>query len=295
MLGEDGMVMDDGVTACLSENRFLMTTTTGNAGRVFAWLEEWLQTEWPELRVYLTSLTEQFATVALAGPDSRAILGTLTDDIDLDSEAFPFMSWREGRVAGLPARVFRVSYTGELSYEIVVAAERHAMDLWTALTGPMHGVTPLRHRSHARAARGKGLSDDRPGNRRHGNAARSGHGMDPEPEEGLHRPPLARPRRDARSDAQAARRASNRGPRDGPAEGAQILAEPPSSPPETMIGHVTSSYRSATLGRSIALALVRGGRDRNPGTVHVPLDDGTVRAEICDPRFYDPEGARLDG
>ena len=78
-------------------------------------------------------------------------------------------------------------------------------------------------------------------------------------------------------------------------EGAQILAEPPSGAPETMIGHVTSSYRSATLGRSIALALVKGGRDRALGTVHVPLDDRTVRAEICDPRFYDPEGERLNG
>ena len=78
-------------------------------------------------------------------------------------------------------------------------------------------------------------------------------------------------------------------------EGAQILAEPPSGPPETMIGHVTSSYMSAALGRSIALALVRGGRDREPGTVHVPLDGRTVRAEICDPGFYDPEGARSNG
>jgi sarcosine oxidase subunit alpha len=78
-------------------------------------------------------------------------------------------------------------------------------------------------------------------------------------------------------------------------EGAQILGEPPSAPPETMIGHVTSSYWSAALGRSIALALVRGGRDREPGAVHVPLDDRTVRATIRDPGFYDPEGERLHG
>ena len=128
------------VTSCLSENRFLTTTTTGNAARVFAWLEEWLQTEWPDLRVYLTSLTEQFATVALAGPDSRDVLGALTDDIDPAPDAFPFMAWREGRVAGLPARVFRISYTGELSYEIVVSAS-DATDLWAALMS--HEVTPF--------------------------------------------------------------------------------------------------------------------------------------------------------
>ena len=294
MLGEDGMVMDDGVTACLSENRFLMTTTTGNAARVFAWLEEWLQTEWPELRVFLTSLTEQFATIALAGPDSRAILGTLTDDIDLDSEAFPFMSWREGRVAGLPARVFRVSYTGELSYEIVVAAN-HAMDLWTALTGPMHDVTPFGTEAmHVlRAEKGYLMI----GQETDGTVTPLDLDMGwilSRKKDFIGRRSLAR---GAMRDPMRKRLVGLRTEDPGTVlpEGAQILAEPPSSPPETMIGHVTSSYRSATLGRSIALALVRGGRDRNPGTVHVPLDDGTVRAEICDPRFYDPEGARLDG
>ena len=294
MLGEDGMVMDDGVTACLSENRFLMTTTTGNAARVFAWLEEWLQTEWPELRVFLTSLTEQFATIALAGPNSRAILGTLTDDIDLDSEAFPFMSWREGRVAGLPARVFRVSYTGELSYEIVAAAN-HAIDLWTALTGPIHDVAPFGTEAmHVlRAEKGYLMI----GQETDGTVTPLDLDMGwilSRKKDFIGRRSLAR---GAMRDPMRKRLVGLRTEDLGTVlpEGAQILAEPPSSPPETMIGHVTSSYRSATLGRSIALALVRGGRDRNPGTVHVPLDDGTVRAEICDPRFYDPEGARLDG
>ena len=112
MLGEDGMVMDDGVTARLADEKFLMTTTTGNAAQVLAWLEEWVQTEWPELRVYLTSVTEQFATAAVAGPHARDLLGRLTQDIDLSAENFPFMSWRTGHVAGLPSRVFRISYTG---------------------------------------------------------------------------------------------------------------------------------------------------------------------------------------
>ena len=292
MLGEDGMVLDDGVTACLAPDRFLMTTTTGNAARVFAWLEEWLQTEWPELRVYITSLTEQFATAALAGPDSRAILAALTDDIDMGADAFPFMAWREGRVAGLPARVFRISYTGELSYEIGVAASR-AMGLWTALIE--RGVTPFGTEAmHVlRAEKGYIMI----GQETDGTVTPLDLDMQwilSRKKDFIGRRSLARP---AMLDPMRKRLVGLRteDPSTVLPDGAQILGAPPTGPPETMIGHVTSSYWSAALGRSIALALVKGGRDREPGTVHVPLDDRTVRAEICDPRFYDPEGERLHG
>ena len=292
MLGEDGMVLDDGVASCLAPDRFLMTTTTGNAARVFAWLEEWLQTEWPELRVYLTSLTEQLATVALAGPDSRAILGALTDDIDLNREAFPFMSWREGRVAGLPARVFRIGYTGELSYEIAVPAGR-AMDLWRALAE--RGVTPFGTEAMHVLRAEKGYLAI--GQETDGTVTPNDLEMEwilSRKKDFIGRRSLARKgMRDPMRKRLVGLRTED--PATVLPEGAQILAEPPSGPPETMIGHVTSSYMSAALGRSIALALVRGGRERKPGSVHVPLDNGTVRAEICDPRFYDPEGARLNG
>ena len=292
MLGEDGMVLDDGVASCLAPDRFLMTTTTGNAARVFAWLEEWLQTEWPELRVYLTSLTEQLATVALAGPDSRAILGALTDDIDLNREAFPFMSWREGRVAGLPARVFRIGYTGELSYEIAVPAGR-AMDLWRALAE--RGVTPFGTEAMHVLRAEKGYLAI--GQETDGTVTPNDLEMEwilSRKKDFIGRRSLARKgMRDPMRKRLVGLRTED--PATVLPEGAQILAGPPSGPPETMIGHVTSSYMSAALGRSIALALVRGGRERKPGSVHVPLDNGTVRAEICDPRFYDPEGARLNG
>ncbi len=292
MLGEDGMVLDDGVASCLAPDRFLMTTTTGNAARVFAWLEEWLQTEWPELRVYLTSLTEQLATVALAGPDSRAILGALTDDIDLNREAFPFMNWREGRVAGLPARVFRIGYTGELSYEIAVPAGR-AMDLWKALAE--RGVTPFGTEAMHVLRAEKGYLAI--GQETDGTVTPNDLEMEwilSRKKDFIGRRSLARKgMRDPMRKRLVGLRTED--PATVLPEGAQILAGPPSGPPETMIGHVTSSYMSAALGRSIALALVRGGRERKPGSVHVPLDNGTVRAEICDPRFYDPEGARLNG
>ena len=296
MLGEDGMVLDDGVTARLSRNKFLMTTTTGNAERVFSWLEKWLQTEWTDLGVYLTPVTEQFATVALAGPEARQILAGLTLDIDVAPEAFPFMTWRGGHVAGLPARVFRISYTGELSYEISVSAG-HGMDLWTALI--------QQHPERAVTRFGTGAM--------HVLRAEKGYLMIGQETDGTVTPLdlemrwiLSRKKdyigrrslaRSAMLDPMRKRLVGLRteNPKVVLPEGAQILAEPPSGVPEAMIGHVTSSYRSATLDRSIALALVKGGRDRKPGTLHVPLDDRIVRTEICDPRFYDPDGVRLNG
>jgi len=128
----DGMVLDDGTVARLAPDRFLLTTTTGNAGAVLDWLEEWLQTEWPDLRVYCTSVTEQWATVALVGPGSRAALAQLAPALDVSVAGFPFMTWRDTVVAGLGARVCRISFSGELAYEIHVPADR-GRAMWEAV------------------------------------------------------------------------------------------------------------------------------------------------------------------
>ena len=137
------MVFDDGVTSRLSENHFLMTTTTGNAAAVLDRLEDYLQTEWPDLKVYLTSVTEHWATASIAGPKARELVAELAPDLDLSSEAFPFMSMKEAVVAGLAARIYRISFTGELSYEINVPAYQ-GMALWEAIfvAGEKHGLTP---------------------------------------------------------------------------------------------------------------------------------------------------------
>ena len=296
MLGEDGMVMDDGVTARLAQKKFLMTTTTGNASRVFAWLEDWLQTEWPDLNVYLTSLTEQYASVALAGPKAREILDGHTDDIDVAPEAFPFMAWRNGHVAGFSARVFRISYSGELAYEISVPAG-DGLNLWRALIqrDSEPAVTPFGTEAmHVlRAEKGYPMI----GQETDGTVTPLDLGMKwilSRKKDFIGRRSLARP---AMLDPMRKRLVglTTEDPAVVLPEGAQILLAPPAGPPETMIGHVTSSYWSATLGRSIALALVKGGRDRESGLVHIPLDERTIRAQICDPQFYDPEGARLHG
>ncbi|MCY4058548.1 MAG: sarcosine oxidase subunit alpha, partial [Gammaproteobacteria bacterium] len=143
MLHEDGTIFDDGVTARLAENRYLMHTTTGNAEVVFAWLERWRQTEWPDLNVYFTSVTDHWATAALVGPKSRTVLAKVCTDIDLSGEAFPFMAVREGYVAGVPARVFRISFSGELSFEVNVPAQ-HGGAVWDALidAGAEFDITP---------------------------------------------------------------------------------------------------------------------------------------------------------
>ncbi len=134
MLGLDGMVADDGVAMRLANDRFFVTTTTGNAAMVLDRFEEWLQTEWADLRVYCTSVTEQWADIAIAGPKARDVLAALGTDIDLSAGAFRFMTFRDGTVAGIPARVARVSFTGELSYEVLVDGRR-ALELWEAVIG----------------------------------------------------------------------------------------------------------------------------------------------------------------
>ncbi len=295
MCGEDGMVFDDGITARLGEHHYLMHTTTGNAARVLAWIEEWLQTEWPDLRVWCTSVTEQFATVNLAGPNARRLLADLGTDIDLDPACFPFMACREGTVAGLPARVLRVSYTGELSYEISVPAS-YGMALWTACmtVGEDYAITPFGTEAlHVlRAEKGYiavGQETD---------------GTVTPLDLGLER--LVSRKKDflgkrslARADMTKPDRPQLIGLLTEDAEevlpeGAPIVEKARPKPPIKAIGHVTSSYHSPTLERSIALAMLAGGRERIGTTVELPLEDGrTVRATVAEPMFFDPKGERL--
>ncbi|MDX3070171.1 ferredoxin, partial [Streptomyces sp. ND04-05B] len=143
MCRPDGMVFDDGTVIRVAQDRYLVTTTTGNAATVLDWMEEWLQTEWPELKVHCTSVTEQWATVALVGPKSREVIGSLAPELAVSNEDFPFMAWRETTVAGIGARVCRISFSGELAYEINVSPWE-ALTLWEALyeAGAPYGITP---------------------------------------------------------------------------------------------------------------------------------------------------------
>ncbi|HWN36204.1 MAG TPA: 2Fe-2S iron-sulfur cluster-binding protein, partial [Pseudonocardia sp.] len=144
MCTADGMVFDDGVTLRLAEDHFYLTTTTGNAAAVLDWLEEWSQTEWPELDVNFTSVTEQWATIAVVGPRSRAVVQSLVPELDCSAEAFGFMTVRHADLAGgVPARIARISFSGELAYEINVSGW-HGLAAWEAVyaAGAPHGITP---------------------------------------------------------------------------------------------------------------------------------------------------------
>ncbi|MCH9019099.1 MAG: sarcosine oxidase subunit alpha family protein [Proteobacteria bacterium] len=293
MLGEDGMLFDDGVTSCLGENHYHMTTTTGGAERVLAWLEQWLQTEWPRLKVYLTSVTTHWAVAAIQGPNARRLLAELCDDVDLG--AFPFMSWRDGTVAGIPARIFRVSFSGELSYEINVPSSL-GVALWQALmtAGARYGITPYGTEAMLvlRAEKGYVVV----GHDTDGTVTPQDLGMDwivsKKKKDFLGKRSFARSDT-ARPDRKHLVGLLTEDPREVVPEGSQIVEEVRPAPPMPMGGHVTSSYWSAALGRSIAMALLVNGRNRHGETVTISLPDRNVRAAVTKPVFYDPEGEKL--
>ncbi len=297
MLGEDGMIMDDGVTARLAEDRYHMTTTTGGAASVMAWLERWLQTEWPDLQVYLTSVTDQWAAIGVAGPHSREVVAEVCDGIDFDAEAFPFMSWRDGLAAKVPARVFRISFSGELCYEVNVPADC-GRAVWDALVvaGERFHITPYGTETMHVLRAEKGfiiVGQDTDGSMTPADMGMDG--MVSGAKDFLGKRSLSRSDclREDRKQLVGLRTLK---PEVILPEGAQLVNDPEVPVPVPMVGHVTSSYYSACLGRSIALAVVKGGRARVGERVYAPLPDGRIMpAEICAPVFYDPDGARQNG
>ncbi len=294
MLNENGMVFDDGVTVRLGEQHFLMHTTTGGAAHVLAWLERWLQTEWPHLKVYLTSVTDHWATTAVVGPRSRDVLRKLCQDVDFDDAAFPFMSYREGTVAGVRARIMRISFSGERSYEINVPAAA-GMRVWQAVhdAGVEWDITPYGTEAmHVlRAEKGYIIV----GQDTDGSVTPVDLGMGAmvaKTKDCIGKRSLGRSDT-LRSDRKQFVGLLPDDPTQVLPEGGQILAQAPGAIPAPMAGHVTSSYLSPTLDRSIALALVRGGATRMGERVHVALrSGGHASATIVNPVFFDPKAER---
>ncbi len=296
MLGLDAMVADDGVAMRLADDRYLVTTTTGGAALVLDRFEEWLQTEWPDLRVFCTSVTEQWAVVAVAGPRARDVLTAAGTDIDL--QTFPFMTFRDGWVAGAPARVCRVSFTGELSYEVHVPAW-YGAHVWAAVLeagGPIGLTSYGTEAMHVlRAEKGFVIvGQDTDGTV---TAEDLGMGWIVNDTKG----DFIGKRSLTRDDTSRADRLQLVGlATDDPGlvlpEGTQVVeAGVPLEPPVPMLGHVTSSYASAALGRSVALALVRAGRARMRAQLAAVVRGQLVAVTVVDPVAYDPEGARRDG
>jgi sarcosine oxidase subunit alpha len=294
MMNELGFLFDDGVTVRLGDDHFLMHTTSGGADRVAAWLEEWLQTEWTTLKVFITPVTEQWAQFAIAGPDARKVLEKLSGDIDLSAESFPFMTMKQGVIGGYPVRVYRISFSGELSFEVAIPAN-HGRGLWDAIieAGGEFGLevygTEALH--ILRAEKGFIVI----GNETDGTVtpldvnldwAVSKKKRDYLGKRSLEQPYLKMPGRKQLVGL------LTEDPQEVLPDGAHAVEKVEPQPPMRTIGHVTSSYFSPTLNRSIAMALIENGAQRMGETLSFPLSDKVVKAKVVDPVFYDKEGAR---
>ena len=295
LLRDDGFIYDDGVIARLAPDRFHVTTTTGGAARVLAMMEDYRQTEWTDLEVWLTSVTEQWAVIAVQGPLARQVLAPLVQGVDLQTATLPHMAMAEGRVAGAPAMLFRVSFTGELGYEINVPAD-HGRSVWEAVCDAGGGMGLTAYGTEAmhvlRAEKGYIIV----GQDTDGMATPQDAGLgwaigrkkpDFVGKRSLERAAMQRPGRKQLVGLRT------RDPGTVLEEGAQIVETPGQPLPKKVIGHVTSSYASAALGHSIALAMVADGRAREGATLYVPMNGREIPVTVTGTVFYDPEGARL--
>jgi sarcosine oxidase subunit alpha len=298
MCGVDGMVFDDGVTTRISENRFLMTTTTGGAAKVLDWLEEWLQTEWPDLNVYCTSVTEHWSTVAIVGPKSRSLLAKLAPNLDVSNENFPFMENRYAEVAGIPARIARISFSGELAYEINIEAW-YGLHIWQEVlrVGKQFNIAAYGTETmHVlRAEKGFVIV----GQETDGTQTPQDLAMDWIVSK---KKDFIGKRSFTRSDTARPGRHQLVGllPLDTKEllpEGCYIVNEGDSNKEGKIphIGYVTSSYTSAALGRTFALAMVADGSKKIGSFAEVPIGKKTARVEIVDSVFFDKENTRRDG
>ena len=297
MLSEAGFLMDDGVIARLKPDRFHVTTTTGGAPRVLAHMEDYLQTEFTDLKVWLASTTEQWATIAVQGPRARETISPLVEGVDLAGDAFPHMSLREARVCGVPARLMRVSFTGELGYEINVPSH-FGRAVWEAAWREVQKHGGCAYGTEAmhvmRAEKGYVIV----GQETDGTVTLADLGLDwaigKTKKDFVGKRSLTRPDMLAQNRKQLVGLLTDN-PSIALEEGAQVTesATPPTG--SSALGHVTSSYRSEAVGRPIALALVAAGRSRIGAKLHVPMPGGAIGVTVVGPVFYDKAGARLNG
>jgi sarcosine oxidase subunit alpha len=296
MLNEAGFVIDDGVIARMADDRFHVTTTTGGAPRVLHHMEDYLQTEFPDLRVWLTSTTEQWAVIAVQGPKAREIIAPLAAGIDLSREAMPHMSIREGTVCGVPSRVMRVSFTGELGYEINVPAD-HGRAVWEAVWAEGRKCDAVAYGTESmhvmRAEKGYIIV----GQETDGTVTPDDLGLNwavgKAKKDFVGKRSLVRPDIVAEGRKQLVGLLTEN-PATVLEEGAQITATANPGTGARALGHVTSSYESPALGRSIAMALVADGRRRMGETLHVPMPGGAITVKVVDPVFVDPKGDRIN-
>jgi len=294
MCSENGFLMDDGVVARLDDETFLCHTTSGGADHIHQHLEEWLQTEWWDMQVYVANLTEQYAQVAIVGPNSRKLLEKL-GGTDVSAEALPFMGWAEGVIAGIPVRLFRISFSGELSFEVAVPAGR-GRAFWDMCVEAGQEFNLMPYGTEAlhvmRAEKGFIMIGDETD----GTVIPQDLGLNWAISK--------------KKDDYIGKRAQERSHMTDPdrwklvgletldgsvlPEGAYAVAEGLNANGQRNTqGRVTSTYHSPTLGRGIAMGLVRHGPERMGEVIGFNrIEGGTVEARIVDPVFYDKDGEK---
>ena len=292
MLREDGYVLDDGTVNRIRDDEYYLTTGTGHAGPVMAHLERYAQTVWPELDVHLTSVTDQWAGAAVAGPRSGDLLAAACDGADVSDEALPFMGCMEAVVAGAPVRIIRMTFSGERAYEVHCPAD-YGVSVWEALLAAgvrfdvvTYGTEAL---SVLRIEKGHVVP-----NELDGRTIPADFGFDrmEKDEDFIGRRSLERFRASERKRKTFAGLVSENGmavPRGG-----HLVWNPTAPKPVPMLGHVTSNCYSPTLERYIGLALMEDAEDWKGKVLYAasPLTSSFVPVRITDHVFIDPENRR---
>ncbi|MEM7731549.1 MAG: sarcosine oxidase subunit alpha family protein [Pseudomonadota bacterium] len=294
MLREDGFVLDDGATARLGAHDYFMSTTTANAAKVLAFAEHLLQTAWRDLKVHVTTVTDQWAAIAVAGPKSRALLSAVAE-ADLSAEAMPNNHVTQTKIADIPVRIHRMSYSGELAYEVYIPAG-HGSHVWEAIhqAGPEFNLRPYGTEAMGalRIEKGHVAGPEIEGRTTLKDLGLDGLASSKKPFVGCvlrKRPVLEDKSRPTlvglviKGDI-------------GAKPGALLFAQT-----GEIRGHgdgwVSSTTYSPALGKNIALALLKDGKDRRDETIRVVdlVGDQTVEARVVSPHFFDPEGVRQNG
>ncbi len=293
MCNENGFLFDDGVVVRTGEDEFLCHTTSGGADRVHAWMEEWLQTEWWDMKVYVANVTEQWAQIAVAGPKARAMFEALTDD-DVSAEALPFMSYIETTMAGVRARLYRISFSGELAYEVATPAH-HGQHLWDSIFSEVKGAEGCLYGTEAlhimRAEKGFIMIGDETDGTVTPQDLNLDWAVSKKKEDFIGKRAQQRSFLSGKGRKQLVGLATE-DPKKVLPDGAHAVSDVKATHMRT-IGHVTSTYWSPTVERSIAMALIEDGLSRYGEVLSFPLEGGeVVKAKIVDPVFFDKEGAR---
>ena len=295
MCSENGFLSDDGVVARIDEETFLCHTTTGGADRIHGWMEDWLQCEWWDWKVYTANVTEQYAQVAVVGPNARKVIEKLGGDMDVSKEGLAFMEWKDGKIGDFDARAYRISFSGELSYEIAVPASQ-GRAFWDALmeAGAEFNIMPYGTEAlHVmRAEKGFIMIGDETDGTIIPQDLGLNWAISKKKEDFLGK---RAQQRDHMTDPNRWKLVGLKTV-DGSVipDGSYAIAEGTNANGQRNTqGRVTSTYYSPTLDCGIAMGLVHNGPDRMGEVIEFNKVDGsTVKAEICDPVFYDKDGEK---